>query len=310
MPNWKKLIVSGSDAILKSLFVTNAITASIVSASQFTGSFFGTSSWASNVISSSYASSSALTLITSSTSNTNYKLVFAATTPSPDYKQLFIDSASGGIGYNPSTNRLNITNITVTDIKATTISASSGITGSLTGSLLGTASWASQALTSSYITGSTFTSANPALSASYALTASYANNLYGFVAEVTQSNTNNLFYTSGLNRTASLYTINSPVIGTRYFYNITVFWFVVANNNDTLFIQKSPNFTTIDTPNLLTNNYFNSAGQNGLAPRTYTTAGSFVATDANPILISVKMTGTSTVSDLRYVKLLLTSIGA
>ena len=80
------------------------------------------------------------------------------------------------------------------------------ITGSFTGSLQGTASWAdsasnainsqtasflplgtyqitsswagsaSQAITASYITGAAFTSTNPALSASYALTASYAMN--------------------------------------------------------------------------------------------------------------------------------------
>jgi len=33
MPNWKKLIVSGSDAALNSLFVTNAVTASVISSS-------------------------------------------------------------------------------------------------------------------------------------------------------------------------------------------------------------------------------------------------------------------------------------
>ncbi len=62
--------------------------------------------------------------------------------------------------------------------------------GGFTGSLLGTASYvsgsvftstnpalsASYALTASYVSGSTFTSTNPALSASYALTASYAAN--------------------------------------------------------------------------------------------------------------------------------------
>jgi hypothetical protein len=53
------------------------------------------------------------------------------------------------------------------------------ITGSFTGSLQGTASWAdsaSQALTASYVVGSIFDSTNPVLSASYALTASYAMN--------------------------------------------------------------------------------------------------------------------------------------
>ena len=46
MPNWKKVIVSGSDASLTSLNVINGVT----------GSLFGTSSWAQNSISSSFAS--------------------------------------------------------------------------------------------------------------------------------------------------------------------------------------------------------------------------------------------------------------
>ena len=65
---------------------------------------------------------------------------------------------------------------------ALTVSYALGASGSLTGSLFGTSSWAesaSQALTASYVTGSIFTSTNPALSASYALTASYAANAGG-----------------------------------------------------------------------------------------------------------------------------------
>jgi hypothetical protein len=54
----------------------------------------------------------------------------------------------------------------------------SEITGSLiarniTGSLFGTASWAQNVLTASYVTGSSFGPSNPVLSASYAVTASY-----------------------------------------------------------------------------------------------------------------------------------------
>ena len=44
MPNWKKVIVSGSDASLTSLNVINGVT----------GSLFGTSSWANNATTSSY----------------------------------------------------------------------------------------------------------------------------------------------------------------------------------------------------------------------------------------------------------------
>jgi hypothetical protein len=52
MPNWKKLIVSGSAGNLSSLSVDTTISASIISANQFTGSLHGT---ASQAISSSYA---------------------------------------------------------------------------------------------------------------------------------------------------------------------------------------------------------------------------------------------------------------
>jgi hypothetical protein len=50
MPNWKKIIVSGSDATLNSLYVTSAVTAS-----SYTGSFIGDGSGITGVISSSYA---------------------------------------------------------------------------------------------------------------------------------------------------------------------------------------------------------------------------------------------------------------
>jgi hypothetical protein len=53
MPNWKKLIVSGSAGNLSSLSVDTTISASIISANQFTGSLYGT---ASQAVSSSFAS--------------------------------------------------------------------------------------------------------------------------------------------------------------------------------------------------------------------------------------------------------------
>ena len=59
-----------------------------------------------------------------------------------------------------------------TAINVTSVTAS--FTGSLTGALIGTASWANNAVTASYVTGSVHTSTNPALSASYAATASFA----------------------------------------------------------------------------------------------------------------------------------------
>ena len=54
MPNWKKVITSGSDAALSSLYATS-ITASYISASEFTGSLYGTASWAYNAQTASSA---------------------------------------------------------------------------------------------------------------------------------------------------------------------------------------------------------------------------------------------------------------
>jgi hypothetical protein len=51
MPNWKKVIVSGSDASLNSINVLNNIVAQ-----SFTGSLLGTASFANNTTSSSFAS--------------------------------------------------------------------------------------------------------------------------------------------------------------------------------------------------------------------------------------------------------------
>ncbi len=57
MPNWKRVIVSGSDASLNSLQVLTSVSASVFTGS-FTGSLFGTASWARNSISSSFSSTS------------------------------------------------------------------------------------------------------------------------------------------------------------------------------------------------------------------------------------------------------------
>lgn len=68
MPNWRKVVVSGSDAVLNSLYVTGSVTASAFTGA-YTGSLFGTSSWAQNAISSSYAVSSSYAFTASSAVN-------------------------------------------------------------------------------------------------------------------------------------------------------------------------------------------------------------------------------------------------
>lgn len=55
MPNWKKLVTSGSDASLRTLFVGTSVTASVVSASSgITGSLFGRATSASFALTSSF----------------------------------------------------------------------------------------------------------------------------------------------------------------------------------------------------------------------------------------------------------------
>lgn len=68
MPNWKKLVVSGSDATLKSLYVNTSVTASVFSGS-FTGSLFGTASWARNSLTASYVVNAVSASYAASSSN-------------------------------------------------------------------------------------------------------------------------------------------------------------------------------------------------------------------------------------------------
>jgi len=60
MPSWKRVIVSGSNAALNSLTVTNGIT----------GSLFGTASWANNATSASFATTASFTTSASFVPNT------------------------------------------------------------------------------------------------------------------------------------------------------------------------------------------------------------------------------------------------
>jgi hypothetical protein len=76
------------------------------------------------------------------------------------------------------------------DAAFNSVIASNGFTGSLQG----TGSWARNAVTSSYITGSIFTSNNPALSASFAITASHALNVSPPV--IINNNTDNFIVTA------------------------------------------------------------------------------------------------------------------
>ena len=155
--------------------------------------FYGTASWAANAITSSvlvitssisasYASAStsaSLIYITASQTNADYTLVFKNSTGAlPNFYQLAADNLNGPY-YNPSTNIFHGTGLIV--------SASNGvftsITGSLSGSVNGTASYAtsaSHALTASYVAP---TSALTVLGTSYPSgSISVPNSIFKFIA--------------------------------------------------------------------------------------------------------------------------------
>ena len=200
MPNWKKVIVSGSAGNLSSLNVDTSVSASIVSASQFTGSLYGT---ASQAVSSSYAltasyaanvpqtASYALSALSSSYAAT---ASFANSFPDQGFQfTQAIGTSSWTINHNLNTftplvdvydsiyNQLipasvssidaNTTQITFSTAQAgfAIISKGSGVssTNAITASYALTASFVTTAQTASYVLN--------AVSSSFAATASYLN---------------------------------------------------------------------------------------------------------------------------------------
>jgi hypothetical protein len=135
MPNWKKVIVSGSAAVLSS--VTASFTGSL------TGALIGTASWATNATNAITSSVADSVATIRSTTSANYFLTFVdSNNGAKAYEQVF---TGNNIVYNPGTSTFGTVNIS-----ASSILSSAGFTGSL----LGTSSWAqssSQALTASFV---------------------------------------------------------------------------------------------------------------------------------------------------------------
>lgn len=121
------------------------------------GPLYATASWATNALNANTASWATSSFLAQSSSkayvasngstNTEYTLVFKNSTGAlNDYYQLAADGSNGPY-YNPSTNTLTVPVISGSSVQATSL------TGSLSGSVAGTASFAtsaSYALTSSY----------------------------------------------------------------------------------------------------------------------------------------------------------------
>jgi hypothetical protein len=146
---------------------THTVTGSLnisgsVTATNFTGSLFGTASWATNVITASYALNGGVTQIIAGTNVT--------ISPASGTGSVTINATGGGGAAFPFTGSALITGSLV-------ITGSTTSTLGFTGSLFGTASWAQNAVTASYaLTAQTLLGS--VVSASYAATASYATNFY------------------------------------------------------------------------------------------------------------------------------------
>jgi hypothetical protein len=151
------------------------------------GPLYATASWATNALNAKTADSASKTYIASNAStNIDYTLVFKNDAGAlNDYYQLAADGTNGPY-YNPSTNLLG-------GLGGLTVSGSIGrftsITGSLSGSVAGTASFAT--------------------SASYALTSSYANNGVTNLSVGTFYDTTTQTILSGASASLQL---NTPVI--------------------------------------------------------------------------------------------------
>jgi hypothetical protein len=148
------------------------------------GPLNATASWATNAINAKLAESSSKEYIASNaTTNTEYSLVFKNSTAAlNDYHQLGADGTNGPF-YNPSTNILTVPAVSASSVQATSF------TGSLSGSVAGTASFAT--------------------SASYALTSSFASNGVTNLAVGTFYDTNTQTILSGASASLQL---NTPVI--------------------------------------------------------------------------------------------------
>ena len=148
------------------------------------GPLYATASWATNALNSKTADSASKEYIASNSStNAEYTLVFKNSTAAlNDYHQLAADGSNGPY-YNPSTNTLTVPILSGSSVQA------ASFTGSLSGSVAGTASFAT--------------------SASYALTSSFASNGVTNLAVGTFYDTNTQTILSGASASLQL---NTPVI--------------------------------------------------------------------------------------------------
>lgn len=225
MPNWKKVIVSGSAANLSSLNVDTYVSASNISAAEFTGSLFGTASqaisasysqtasfaqnfnpeatasYAIQSLSSSYALTASYALNAGqSAPGVGSSVIYTQTTASTTW--VFQHNLGGTYVttdvYDSNDNIIIPQNITATDTNTLTITFSVPTSGHAVATVGGglpaiSASFANYVLqvnsSGSAAAWSPVTSASFAVSASYATTASYASTVGFNFEQITPSTT-------------------------------------------------------------------------------------------------------------------------
>ena len=201
---------TGSQAITGSLIVTQAITASSFSGS-FTGSFLGTSSYATQALSASYAPNSGATVSTASLLTTASATNNIITFTKGDASTFAVTVATGSGGGSTNTGSLlttaSATNNVITFTKgdastfAVTVATGSGGGSTNTGSLLITASAVANVITFTKGDASTFdvtvAQSGSVVSASYATQALSASYFSGSSGGATF--TGDVNFTSGAN---------------------------------------------------------------------------------------------------------------
>lgn len=157
MPNWKKVVTSGSNAAFSSLIVSNTITGSI--SGSLTGSLQGTASWATNALTASFAPNYLLTASFNTWTGSNSSRFFGTSSYANFTAVLRIsgslpgtDEDGGNVYILPFYRSGNAVFGSTGSIYAAPILSSTGILrySSSLDRLLTTASWAREALTASY----------------------------------------------------------------------------------------------------------------------------------------------------------------
>ena len=203
---WKDLYVSNGSVY----FLNGNISSSIslddngsiaLPSASLTGSLLGTASFATTASHTLTASLAPNYVLTSTTSSMLQQYVLTSVTSSMLQPYVLTSATSSML-------QPYVLTTSTSSMSVATASLALRASGSLTGSLLGTASWASSSITASYVSGNIFTSTNPALSASYALTASYAMNGGGGPPVDTST-----FATTGSNTFVGLQTITGSLNG-------------------------------------------------------------------------------------------------